>query len=159
MSFDLTPLSNLTPSSSDLSSDVNPTTPECTPLKSFQHYTPCQTEIVESLLDPSHGRFQDTNDIDWIEFWKSAWDKDPLTFEKTEVVERGCNPINDSRIIVPPFRDVMVTPEAAKLCWNFGSKFVFIRNDYREAEEFAISSCGLDAPLHGVLVVGQPGIG
>lgn len=160
MSFDLTPLSDLTPSSSDLSSDMNPTTPEHT-LKSFQHHAPCQTEIIESLLDPSRYLFQDRNDIDWVELWQSAWDKDPRTFEKTEVVERGRNPINDSRITAPPVRDVMVTPEIAKLCWNFGSKFagIFIRDDYKEAEEFVISRCGVDAPLHGVLVVGQPGIG
>jgi len=118
-------------------------------------------EVIKPLFDPSHFCFQDTNNIVWIEFWKSAWDKDPHTFEETEVVERGCNPIDDSRIIVPPFRDVMVTPEVTRLCWNFRSKIsrIFIRPDYKEAEEFALSSCGLDAPLHGVSVVGQPGIG
>jgi len=118
-------------------------------------------EVIEPLFDPSHYCFQDSNNIDWVGLWRSAWDKDPRTFEKTEVVERGRNPINDSRIIVPPLRDVMLTPEAAKLCWNFKFKFaeIFIRPDYKEAEEFLISSCGVDIRLDGILVVGQPGIG
>ena len=55
----------------------------------------------------------------------------------------------------------MVTSEIARFCWNFGSKSagIFIRDDYKEAQEFVISSCSVAAPLHGVLVVGQPGIG
>ncbi|KAF9648100.1 hypothetical protein BDM02DRAFT_2349856 [Thelephora ganbajun] len=53
----------------------------------------------------------------------------------------------------------MNQPGAAKCCWHFKCKQIFIRSEYKEAEEFALSVCGDAAKYDGLVIAGQPGIG
>ncbi|KAF9648091.1 hypothetical protein BDM02DRAFT_3187371 [Thelephora ganbajun] len=128
--------------------DLNPTTtPEPTTLRSLQRYASHQTELIESLLDPSspNHHFRDCDDEYWVQFWLSVWDKDPDSLDETEKVEGDPDPIDGSPIlsdVVPSNRDVMNQPGA-----------------YREAEEFALSVCGGAAKYDGLVIAGQPGIG
>jgi hypothetical protein len=158
MSFNLTPLSDLTPSPS-------PTTPpELTTLRSLQRYASIQTELIESILqDPSlpNSDFQDSRDKCLAQLLRSIWEKDLESLDETEKVERGSDPVDDSLIVVPLDRDVMHVPKVMNGCWNFEHhhRKVLIRSEFKEAEEFAISSCGEVNMTRVLMVAGQSGIG
>ncbi|KAF9645188.1 hypothetical protein BDM02DRAFT_3120617, partial [Thelephora ganbajun] len=149
-----------------MSSNLNPTTiPEPTTLRSLQRYTSHQTELIESLLNPPfpNSHFRDSEDYGWVQFWSSAWGKDLDSFDKTEQVDRGPDPIDDPSLIlpdvVPSNRDVMIKSQAMDRCWYFDCEKIFIRSEYKEAEEFALSTCCTAAAYDALVVTGQPGIG
>jgi hypothetical protein len=95
-----------------------------------------------------------------MRFWLSVWGKD--TLDKTEEVVRGPNPIDDSLIlpdVVPSHRDVMLKPKNLDKCWSVHCKKILIRPEYKEAEEFVLSTFGAPIMNDALVVTGQPGIG
>ena len=150
-----------------MSSSLNPVrSPNPVTLKSLQHYASRQTKLIESLFDPSFPDydFRDSNDKYWIQFYEVAWGKDPNSYDKTEEIERGPDAIDDSLVlpdILPGNRDVMLKPEVTDNCWYFqpGCNKILIRSEYKEAEEFALSTCGATTAPSALVVTGQPGIG
>ena len=137
--------------------------PKPTTMRSLQSYTSNQTKAIEILLDPSfhNYHFQDTNDRRWVQFWESTWDKNLDSLDAVEAVERGPDPINNALITVPSDRVVMLKPEVTRSCWDFDLEFqkILIRSNYKEAEDFALSSCGARIPPRLLMITGQPGIG
>ena len=141
-----------------MASDSSPTT-----LKSLQQYASDQTELVDSLLNtyPQNTRFRDTDKQEWVQFWSSTWGRDPDSLDKKEEVLRGPDRIEESLIlpgVVPTHCDVMLKPKALESCWDFDCEKIFIRPEYKEAEEFVLSACGAVRPYRAFVVTGQPGI-
>jgi hypothetical protein len=140
-----------------MSSDLNPTT-----LRSLQHYASRQTELIDSLLKKSPYLFRDPSNDDWLPFWTSAWGKDLDSLDTTEEVLRGPDPIDNSLIlpdVVPDHRDVMLKPEKMVNCWRFECEKIFIRPEYREAEEFVLSICGAPGKCDALIITGTLGTG
>jgi hypothetical protein len=150
------PVLPLTP----MSSDLNPTKPpELTTLESLQCYTPRQTQLIKPYFSHRY-RFQHPSGFDasWAGIFAATWGK-VLDSDKTEKVERGSDPIDDP--LVPNDRDVMLIPQFAKDFWSFRPrvKKILIRSEYKEAEEFALFTCGERSAPDVLLVIGQSGIG
>ena len=68
-------------------------------------------------------------------FWYSTWDKDPNLFDETEEVIKGSDPI------------------------GFGCEKFLIRPEYKEAEEFAPSTCGAERMNRALLIIDTPDTG
>jgi hypothetical protein len=146
-----------------MSSALIPTgSPELTTLKSLQRYASHQTDLINSL--PSKC-FRDPSGIfDWAVVLKATWGKGLDSYDATEKVERGSDVIDGSLVlpnIVPNDRDVMLIPEVAMRSWSSNPKYkkILIRSEYKEAEEFALTTCGMAEAPQAFVVVGQSGIG
>ena len=142
-------------------SDSIPTT-----LGFFRHYAPHQEELITSLSEshPSEPRFVDlAEDNEWVIFYSSVWGKDLATFDDHEAtVNRGPNKIDDSLFlpdVVPDTCHVMLKPNGLDDCWRFTCEKIFIRPEYKEAEEFLLSTCAAKSVIKAVVVTGRPGIG
>ena len=132
-------------------------------LQSLQPYAAHQEELIEALLarDTQNFRFREPEEA-WTPFWESVWGKD-LKFEKEQVV-RDPHPISDSLIlpdVVPPHCVLLPKPKTLDDCWKgFQLKKIFIRDEFKEAEEFVLSIFG-EAKMYydAVTITGQPEIG
>ncbi|KAF9646282.1 hypothetical protein BDM02DRAFT_3271061 [Thelephora ganbajun] len=149
-------------------SNLNITTPlEPTTLRSLQRYAPRQTELIESLLDPSYpnSHFRDPYSKHWVQFWLSAWDKDPDSLDVTEGFDRGPDATDEPIFLdeddnqLPPRRDVMLKSDIMDNCWLFKCEKILIRSEYKEAEEFILSTRGAATVYDALLIVGDTGIG
>lgn len=132
-------------------------------LRSLQDYVPGQTELIDSLLNtlPLNSHFKDPSKQAWRRLWSSVWDKNPDSLETTEAVKRGPDPVDDSLIpdVVPSHCDVMLKPESLDECWRFRCKKIFVRSEYKEAEEFVLSTCATPMVYDAMIITGQPGVG
>jgi len=146
-----------------MSPDSNPAAPPGpTTLESLRHYASSQTKLIESALESPH-LFKTPDNFYWMELWRATWGKDPDSFDKPERVESGPDSTNNSLIfpgVVPSNRNVMSKPDVLNNCWGpFECKKIFIRSEYKEAEEFLLSICGSGMDYDAVVIAGQPGIG
>jgi len=112
-----------------------PSTTMSSDLKSLQGHAPHQEKLIKSLSGPSfpNYHFRDTDDEDWVEFWKVAWDTGPDSLDGTEKVERSSDPIDDSLVgVVPTDHDVMLKPEVTIDLWYLKPecKKILIRSEY-----------------------------
>jgi len=136
-----------------------------TTLRSLSFYSQSQEVLINELSkeDPECPLVGLQQNHRWVKFWKEAWDRNLDSFDGTKRVKRDEDGvIDDSPIsdVVPTKCNAMVKPRTLEKCWKFNCKNVFIRAEYQEAEDFALSICGSEAPEYGALVVtGQPGIG
>lgn len=151
-----------------MSSDLNPTTPaksttlaesaEPTTMMSLQRYASDQNAVIKMLI--GRGRFRDFDHPDWKDLFDSTWGANLDDLDTTEKVQRDPDPIDDSLIlpdVVPLDCNVMPNSEVLDRCWPSKCDKFFIRSEYKEAEQFALSAYadGFDA----LIVTGQPGIG
>jgi len=134
-----------------------------TTLESLQRHSSSQEDIIRSLSEhPAEYYFRAFNDENWEAFWKEAWGREPDSLDSLEGFERGPNPVDNSTFplgAAPTHRQVMVAPEITNHLWtiNPGYKKILIRSEYKEAEQFALSTC--DTASDVLAVTGQPGIG
>ena len=129
-------------------------------LASLQRYASHQTGLIESLSSQG-GFFHDTDpDDNWVKLWFTFWGKEG-GWDTTRKVIRGFDPIDDFLLphVVPAECDVMIKPGVVDNCWHLESESIFIRSEYKEAEEFAVSVCGAARRNMALMVAGQPGIG
>ena len=128
-------------------------------LRSLQNYASGQQTHIDDLL-LQRDDFRDFKDPNWKNLFDSTLGANLDDLDTTEKVQRGLNPIDDSLTlpdVVPLNCNVMPESKTLNCCWNFRCKKIFIRSEYKEAEEFATSACanGYDA----LVVGGRPGIG
>ena len=141
--------------STAMSSDSNPSHA----LKCLQRYARHQENLIQSLLQSEDDTLRRTTLKRWEELHSSAWGKDPDSLDETEPVIRGPDPIDNQSLlpdVVPSSRSVMSKPATLDNCWNLRAKKYLIRSEYKEVEEYVLSTSG-SAP--GVVVTGRPGIG
>ena len=115
---------------------------------------------IESLSS-QRGFFHDLDpDDNWVKLWFTFWGKEG-GWDTTQQVIRGFDPIDDFLLphVVPAECDVMIKPGVVDNCWHLESESIFIRSEYKEAEEFAVSACGAARRNMALMVTGQPGIG
>ena len=147
-------------------SNMGSTTPPH--LSSLRRYASNQSELINPLISPN-GLFRGLDwhhgaDTNWVKLRGNFWPVWSVRedWDTTRDVIRGSNPLNDSLLpdVVPAKCDVMDIPDVVNNCWNLESKeCIFIRSEYKEAEEFALSACS-DPRMNRVLaIIGQPGIG
>jgi len=135
-----------------------------TTLASLDFYVPSQEELIDKLSKKRRSPLADLEKDDpWVEFWKETWDRSLDSFDGKKKVKRDEDKaIYDTLIsdIVPTKCNAMVKPATLNYCWTFDCRNVFIRAEYPEAEDFALSVCSCETPQYQALVVtGQPGIG
>lgn len=138
-------------------------------LKSLQeHVPPDQEERIKSLserkLTTPASLHLCSRDEPWVKLWDAAWGKDMDLLDTSVEVKRDPHPIDDSLIpgVVPDKCHVMLVPRAVRICWPdiINCEGIFIRPDeYKEAEESAVSTCRHVRVNRAFLVTGQPGIG
>jgi hypothetical protein len=148
--------------------------PKPTTLRSLQRYASRQTELIESLLNPAYpnSHFRDSTGQDWVSFWLSTWgNQDPDSLGTRQKVERDSNSKatgkdnsddeddDEDYDEVPLECDVMIKPEAVDNCWHFICEKFFVRSEFKEAEEFILSTCGIPMAPSILVVAGQVGIG
>ena len=112
-------------------------------LSSLQRHAFHQTGLIESLSSQG-GFFHDLDpDDNWVKLWFTFWGKEG-GWDTTQQVIRGFDPIDDFLLphVVPAECDVMIKPGVVDNCWHLESESIFIRSEYKEAEEFAVSVCG-----------------
>jgi hypothetical protein len=111
------------------------------------------TALVSRISGPVPG---------WI-FWRSTWDKELDHLDGNEKVIRSHDPIDNSLIpdIIPDRCDVMLKPASLKEIWpGLRCEKILIRPDeFKEAEEAALSACAYETALKALMIIGQPGIG
>jgi hypothetical protein len=152
-----------------MSSDSKPIPPpEPTALGDLSYYAPRQTKLIES--NPYRGirgpLLRDTNHGNWKLLWTSIWGvKDPDALDATQEVSRGTgsDAVDDELAFpdgAPTHCNVMTKPGVLDHCWNFKCEKIFVRSEYKEAEDFIVSVCGkAQTPPCALVVTGQPGIG
>ena len=143
-----------------MSSNQDPLT-----LESLRQYASGQMELIRQVSDKGL-RFKSLEGpgaADWRLFRREVWGKGLSHLDTVEEVQRGPGAIIDDPVILPdgvPSRcDVMLKPEILEDCWSTNCTKIFIRPEYKEAEEFALSTCGAVIPYNAFVVSGQPGIG
>ena len=144
-----------------MSSDPSPLT-----LESLRQYVSGQMQLLIQLSDKAPPRFkfvEGPSAEDWEVLRREVWGKGLNHLDTTEEVQRGPGAIIDDPGILPdgvPSRcDAMLKPEVLEDCWSTNCAKIFIRPEYKEAEEFAVSTCGAAIPYNAFVVSGQPGIG
>jgi len=133
-------------------------------LQSLASYAAHQEELIRSLMEdnPGDNLFRDPKMKGWTTFWESCWGK-PVGHEMEEKVVRGPAPISDSLIfpdVVPFVRRVVLKPTSLDNIWGgFRCKKFLIRHEYKEADEFLLSTFNDEGIFTAVIATGQPGIG
>jgi len=134
-----------------------------TTLKSLQHHAPSQEDLIRSLSEhPTQYYFRAVDDENWEVFWKEAWGRELDSLDRLEKVERGSDPVNNFTFplgAAPTHRQVMVAPKIMHRLWSIKPRYkkILIRSEYKEAEQFALSTC--DTASNVLAIIGQPGIG
>jgi hypothetical protein len=148
-----------------MSSDLNPATPTGpTTLRSLRQYASRQTALIDSLsnVSPENPVLWDTGNRCWVQFYKSAWgagEGNPDSLDKRGDVASPSPEIRDLILpdVVPNKQDEMLKPEHLDTCWPFRCEKFLVRSEYKETEEFVLSTC-VDG-FGAVVVTGRPGIG
>jgi len=141
-------------------SPATPSHPRPLTLGSLVRHVTVQEQRIKPFLGKGKGFHLLDADEDMALLWEAVWGKTDLLIDVTMPVERGPNPVDDASIgeVVPKKCDVMVVPSAVSNCWDIGCEKILIRGEYEEAEQSVVS--GSQQPrCHGIMVIGQPGIG
>ena len=134
-------------------------------LESLRQYASGQMELFRQVLNKGlrFKSLEGPSAVDWGLLQREVWGKGLSHLDTTEEVQRGPGAIIDDPVILPdgvPSRcDAMLKPEILEDCWSTNCAKIFIRSEYKEAEEFALSTCGATIPYNAFVVSGQPGIG
>jgi hypothetical protein len=91
---------------------------------------------------------------------KDLWKTDVGLWQREEDVQRGDEPIEDTRIlpdVLPSKHLVMTPPDALPDVWDLHSQRIFVRSEYRETEKAALLANEDDIDVF--VITGQPGIG
>jgi hypothetical protein len=132
-----------------------------TTLGSLQGYASRQTELIKSLSHTSSQNrepaFEDLNTGRWVQFHESTWGVNPL--EREENVTEPSPDVADLILpeIVPSRHVVLSKPKGLDNCWSFDCRKFLVRSEYKEAEDFVLSTCG--TTCKALVVAGRPGIG
>ena len=134
-------------------------------LESLRQYASGQMELFRQVLNKGlrFKSLEGPSAVDWGLLQREVWGKGLSHLDTTEEVQRGPGAIIDDPVILPdgvPSRyDAMLKPEILEDCWSTNCAKIFIRSEYKEAEELALSTCGATIPYNAFVVSGQPGIG
>ena len=155
------PLTSTLISTPSLLTLVPPASAMSTMLETLQPEVPHQMDLIRS--SPGY-LFQDCGEEVWKQLYQKCWGMNADSMDHEHNIERGpgSDIINSSGNLdqdVPTHSRIMDIPKQAESCWDSYCDGVFIRTEYNEAEQYAVSTCR-DSPWPlALLIAGQPGIG
>ena len=132
-------------------------------LEDLYEHAPAQQEAINRLLvDPTNPLRVPSLDLaKWVRFRNAVWGEKEEPWLREEVITRDTeDPIENDCVLpdtLPHTRFVITPPESLPRVWALNSRQILVRDEYRIAEQAAISAN--KEWTHVFVVTGQSGIG